>query len=151
MQKKKKNTDSFANVIIFSWESGFKPCALITTLGQGCRGPGAGSPHAPGAHVAVGAPAPPGVARTWLCCRAAGFCWRMEQETQGAAGEGAGTRMGTPRAPYGPCALPQQLSPSVTLGAQSPGADGREMGESGKICFVSTPRLKGRGVPMRAP
>lgn len=66
-------------------------------------------------------------------------------------GRGQAPGWGHQEPPYGPCALPQQLSPSVTLGAQSPGADGREMGESGKICFVSTPRLKGRGVPVRAP
>lgn len=57
-------------------------------------------------------------------------------------GRGQAPGRGHQEPPYGPCVLPQQLSLSVALGAQSPGADGREMGESGKICFVSTPRLK---------
>lgn len=110
---------------------------------QGSQGRArAGSPHAPGAHSAAGAPAPPWCAQDLTAAEQLGSAGGRSRRPRELLGRGQAPGRGHQEPPYSPCALPRQLSLKITLGVQSPGADGRETGKSGKICFVSTPRLK---------
>lgn len=110
---------------------------------QGSQGRArAGSPHAPGAHSAAGAPAPPWCAQDPTAAEQLGSAGGRSRRPRELPGKGQAPGRGHQEPPYGPCVLPRQLSLKITLGVQSPGADGRETGKSGKICFVSTPRLK---------
>lgn len=113
---------------------------------QVCRGPRAGlgqaAPTPPRAHSAAGAPAPPWCAQDPTAAEQLGSAGGRSRRPRELLGKGQAPGRGHQEPPYGPCALPRQLSLKITLGVQSPRADGRETGKSGKICFVSTPRLK---------